>query len=61
MSKHTVETVAGDITLSPDPAVEVLDGAGVVEELVEDGNDGNGVALGANSGVVVTNSGEGHL
>lgn len=56
-----VKAVAGSITSGVDEAVEVLDCAGVVEELVEDREDGLGVRLRAHTGVVVTNSREGNL
>jgi hypothetical protein len=57
----TVEPVALGISLSPNEAVEVLDGRNVVEELEEDGEDGNWMRFGAHSGVVVTNSWESNL
>lgn len=56
-----VEAVAGGIAVGVDEAVEVLDGAGVVEKLVEDREDGLGVRLRAHASVVVTNGREGNL
>lgn len=56
-----VQAVAGGVAVGVDEAVEVLDRAGVVEELVEDREDGLGVRLRAHAGVVVANSREGDL
>ena len=57
----SVKTVASSVTAGEDKTVGVLDGTGVVEELVEDGEDSSGVRLGANSTLEVTDGGEGHL
>jgi hypothetical protein len=43
------------------PAVEVREGRGVVEELVEDAIDGLRVGLRAHAAIVGTDGGEGHL
>lgn len=59
--KLTVKTIAAYITLSPDPAIEVLNGARGIEEFVKDGNNGFRMTLGANSSVIVSSSRESHL
>lgn len=56
-----MQTVSLGVAHGPDELVEVFDGGDVVEELVEDGDDGDGVRLGANTSVVVADGGEGDL
>ena len=56
----TVQPVSSGVTHSPDELVEVSERRGVVEELVEDGVDGDGVGLRAVT-TVVRSDGEGHL
>ena len=52
-----MQAVAGGVAHGVDPSVEVGEGGGVVVEFVEDGVDCFWVGLGADSGVVLANSG----
>ena len=61
VDKIGVETVSCGVAHGVDPAVEVGEGRGVVEELVEDGIDGLWVRLGAYTTVVGSDCGKGHL
>ena len=56
-----MQTVSLSVAHGLDELVKVFDGGDVVEELVEDGDDGDGVRLGANTSVVVADGGEGDL
>lgn len=63
LQKVPVQSVARCVPVAVDPSAEIflLDLARVVVELVEDGNNGNGVRLGTHAGVVVANGRKGHL
>jgi len=56
-----VQAVTGGVTHGPDQVLVIREGGGVIEELVEDRVDGLGVRLRADTSVVVTEGGEGHV
>jgi len=57
----TMKTVSSGITVGKSEAVEVGVRAGIEEELIEQGEDGDGVGLGAHTTVVVSDSRVGHM
>lgn len=56
-----MQPVARRVAHGIHPAVEIGEGRGIVEELIEDTVNGLGVRLWAYAAVVLTNGGEGYL
>jgi len=59
--KVTVVSITSRITTAESITVEILNVLGLKEKLEENGKDSNGVRLGANSSIVVTNCGVGNM
>jgi len=55
--KVTMVSITSSITTAESITVEILNVLGLKEKLEENGKDSNGVRLGANSSIVVTNCG----
>lgn len=57
----SVKTITSSITARPSETIRVLDGTGIVEELVVKSEESIGMGLRADSTIIITNSREGNL